>query len=251
MSSSLAGNGFSNNLRDMQRPRDRYRAVAGSRTSRFPVDNKLGKDIDVNELVGTHNKRKEQRTQIYEMMYRKCCHRIRYANDVQYVKECYFKVPEVQLWGGVPRYHLNAVLGYIMIRLKQKGFDVKFMPPDGVLINWGRIVNRDARPATVIQKQNHFDDLPIKPSQPPQEKVIRYELDETTTKSRKPDGANATATDRLLHHGCKRDCCSSGSTSSTSRLDARHAREELERRRQQDDIERLIAERDRNGGGGR
>jgi hypothetical protein len=79
----------------------------------------------------------EQRAKVYERIYRKCCHRIRYANDVQYVKECYFNVPDVQLWGGVPR---DQIIAYIIIRLKQKGFDVNFQSPDGVFINWNRLV---------------------------------------------------------------------------------------------------------------
>lgn len=247
MASSLSGNGFANNIRGIRQPRERYKAVAGNRLNNFPVDNKIGDDIDVNELVGAHNKRKQQRTQICEMVYRKCCNRIRYAKEVQYVKECYFKVPEVQLWGGVPSYNLNQVVGYIMIRLKDKGFDVKFIPPDGVLINWGRIVNRNAKPTTVIQSNSFFEEgLPAVEAP---EKVIRYELDEIDTRPRKPRGEDATPVDRLIHKGCTGDCC----TRDPVRRDraervTRHAREEMSRRRQQDDIEALIAERDRSDG---
>ena len=108
------------------------------------------------DLIDTHTRRRNQRAKVYEKVYPKCCQRIRHANDILYAKECTFNVPTLELWGGTPLYQVNAVIGDIMIRLKQKGFDVRYLPPDGSFINWKKAVTGDNR------KDN----------------VIRYELDE-------------------------------------------------------------------------
>lgn len=210
--------------------RERHRRIAGDRLAEFPIDDKLGEDIETTDLITAHNKRREQRLQVYERVYRKCCHRIRYANDVQYTKECFFQVPEVQLWGGVPRYQLNAVIAYIMLKLKQKGFDVRYVAPDGVMVNWGRMVAGD-QAGLVYQSLERKQES----------RVIRYELDEETT-SAKPLDHLTTPGERLLHDGCKGECCVGGGQK-PQRV-TRQRREEIERMRQQDEISRLIAERD-------
>jgi hypothetical protein len=203
--------------------RERFNAVSGNRLTNYPIDNAVGEDINVGSLVGAHSKRREQRQQIYEMVYRKCCHRIRYANDVQYVKECLFRVPEVQLWNGVPRYQINAVISYIMIRLKQKGFDVKFRKPDGVMINWERLVNGQ--------------------SSLPDQNEVRFKFDEDNTTA-KPLDQMATPAERLVHEACKGDCCTKPDPMKPDAR-SRAAQKELERIRQQEEIDRLINRRDR------
>lgn len=236
MSSALSGNGLPVDYRSMPQ-RDRYRMVASSGGKpRGPLDTQMGEDIDINKLVGAHNKRREQRAQIYELIYRKCCHRIRYANDVQYVKECHFKIPEVQLWNGVPRYHLNSAIAYTMIKLKKKGFDVKYIAPDGIMVNWQRLVGTAAV-------------TPIPTFEEPTEKTIRYVLDEVTTAA--PNKDIISNGERLLHRGCTGDCCvkpNSREARDQSKIDlSKHAKLELDRQRQQDEIDRLISRRDRNG----
>ncbi len=206
--------------------KEKIRLISGNRMQNYPVDNTIGEDLDISTLVGTHNKRKEQRQQIYEMVYRKCCHRIRYANDVQYVKECYFRVPEVQLWNGIPKYETKAVIIYIMIKLKQKGLDVKYQPPDGVLVNWQRAVTKESS---------------IK------DREIRFTVDEINTAT-KPHDHIATAAERLAHQPCNKDCCMNGVGPRHRDNVSRERKLEMERQRQQDEIDLLIKNRD---GGGR
>lgn len=225
----LSQNGLSVDLRAMP-PAQRYRNVSGSR----PLDMQMGEDIDIGKLVGAHTKRRDQRAQIYELVYRRCCHRIRYANDVQYVKECHFRIPEVQLWNGIPRYHVNAVIAYTMIKLKKKGFDVKHVPPDGIMVNWQRLVgNLAAESLPTFEKS--------------EEKVIRYQLDEVSTAA--PDKMLENNASRLLHRGCHGDCCTKPGASKDKTDLSKHAKLELERRRQQEEIDRLVAKRDRNNRG--
>lgn len=222
----LIGNGRPMPITQLSTTKDRFNAISGNRLTNYPIDNAIGEDINVGSLVGAHSKRREQRQQIYEMVYRKCCHRIRYANDVQYVKECIFRVPEVQLWNGVPRYQTNAVISYIMIRLKQKGFDVKFQRPDGVLVNWQRLVSGEKSVPASEQTE------------------IRFKLDEEAT-TVKPLDQMATPAERLVHDSCKGDCCTKPDPMRPDAV-SKAAQKEMERRRQQEEIDRLINKRDRN-----
>ena len=200
--------------------KEKFQAISGS--TAYPFDEKIGEDIDTDQLISAHSKRKEQRSIVYERMYRKCCHRIRYANDVQYAKECFFSVPEVQLWGGIPRYQRNAVIAYIMIRLRQKGFTVRYQPPHGVWVSW-----RDLVAGAPIDFR-------------PKEKVIEYELDETTTTVPKQLSYEETPAQRLLHEGCKKDCCKG--RPKRKKL-SRRQKLEMERRKQQEEIEKVIRSR--------
>lgn len=194
--------------------------------NRDPITNKMAPDISTNDLLDTHTKRRNQRVKVYERVYRKCCQRIRHANDILYAKECIFKVPELELWGGTPLYQVNAVIGYIMLRLKQKGFDVRYLPPDSVMIDWKKAVNGD-----VAFKSD----------------VIRYELDELNTSVPKLDHV-ATIRERLIHEGCKGECCSND-PNKPPKLVNKKQQLELERRKQQLEIDRVIAKRDRQGPG--
>ena len=202
---------------------EKMKLISGNRMHNYPIDNVIGDDINVSDLVDVHKKRREQRQQIYEMVYRKCCQRIRYANDVQYVRECSFRVPEIQLWNGIPRYECKAVIAYIMIRLKQKGFDVKFEAPDGIMINWARIV-----------ANNHQ-------SGPSKEINLRVGFDESVSTVPHLE----TSKERLYHDiaTCKNECCSKKNPRYRDYV-SNSAKKELEMRNQQDEIERLIAQRD-------
>ena len=117
-------------------------------------------------------------------------------------------------------YQRNGVVGYIMIKLKKKGMDVRLIPPGGVLISWQRLVAGDRA-------------LPE-----PEGKVVRYELDEIGTQAT-PPYQMATAAERLVHKPCKGDCCIDRKPARVTR----RKRFDMERRRDQNEIDRLIKER--------
>ena len=213
--------------------RDKFRSIAGNRVtpstlkpgrSDFPIDDKMGDDINTSDLVDSHTRRKNQRAKIYERVYRKCCQRIRYTNDVLYAKECMYKVPEVQLWGGIPNYQVNAVLSYMMLRLKQKGFDVKYVPTDSIYISWERVVAGDSKVAV-------------------ESNIIRYELDEVQTTVPKQLDYVATPRERLMHEGCNRDCCVGPNANQPRKL-SRKDQLEMERKKQQIEIDKVIKEKE-------
>ena len=51
---------------------------------------------------------------------------------------CWFLVPEVIM--GVPKYDNGACIAYLMDKLKENGFNVRYIHPNTLLISWGHWV---------------------------------------------------------------------------------------------------------------
>lgn len=177
------------------------------------------KGINPLELIDTHNKKKEARIKIYEEIFEKCCQKIRYVNDTLYAKECRFTVPYVR-W-GLPFYHINAVVLYIMIKLRGQGFKVSRVPPNTIYIDWKNIVESFSSPME-----------------------FRFEMDEvesTTPDVKSVSFGGDERFDNLEKEGCGGDCCKKGPKHKKIN---RKQRLELERQHQQDEIKTVLA---RNG----
>ena len=173
------------------------------------------KGINPLELIDTHNKKKEARIQIYEEIYEKCCQKIRYVNDVLYAKECTFSIPFVR-W-GLPFYHINAVILYIMIKLRGLGFRVTHINENQIFISWKNIVQSLSSPME-----------------------FRFEMDEveTTTPEKKTvDFGGDERFDHLEKHGCGGDCCKKNPKKDKL---SKKQRLELDRQRQQDEIKSVL-----------
>lgn len=183
------------------------------------------RDIDPLELIETHDRKKQFRIQIYEDIYSKCCQKIRYVNDVLYKKECTFNVPEVR-W-GLPRYHIHAVLSYILIKLRGKGFHVAYIPPTQIYINWRKIVDTLSSPSPVVYE---FD---LKESTVPKPTNTKLGGDERF--------------ERLERDGCGGDCCTKSSPK--KKHISRKQRLELARQRNQEEIKSIL--RSKEGGSSR
>jgi len=174
------------------------------------------KGINPLDLIDTHNKKKEARIQIYEEIYEKCCQKIRYVNDVLYAKECTFSIPFVR-W-GLPFYHMNAVVLYIMIKLRGLGFRVSHMNENKIYISWQNIVQSLSNPM-----EFRFEMDEVEKTATPEKEAITFGGDERF--------------DHLEKHGCGGDCCKKNPK--RDKL-SRKQRLELERQRQQDEIKSVL-----------
>lgn len=165
-------------------------------------------DINVEDLVHTHNRRKNTRQKIYDEIYSKCVHKIKYINDILLEKECYFSIPSFR-W-GLPFYQRRAALGYIMIKLRGKGFDVHYVNKgveydqdpyqqygdtnaDTIYINWNKLVEsvmNDKYPARQLNADG-----------------IDMDIADTTV----PKPSNVNVKDdrftKLETEGCGGECC--------------------------------------------
>ena len=175
----------------------------------------INKGINPLELIETHNKKKEARIQIYEEIFQKCCEKIKYVNDTLYGKECKFTVPFVR-W-GLPFYHMNAVVLYVMIKLRGLGFRVTHLQQNVIYISWQSIVQNFSNPM-----EFSFEMDEIQPNV--EAKVETFGGDERF--------------DHIEKHGCGGDCCKKNTQPKKIN---RKQRLELERQRQQDEIRGVLA----------
>lgn len=174
------------------------------------------------DLIETHTKKKEARLKIYEEIYEKCCQKIYYVNNTLYGKECKFEVPYVR-W-GLPFYHINAVLLYIMIKLRGQGFKVRTLPPNAIHIDWHNILETFSAPME-----------------------FKFEMDEPErTGTPNIKSVSVVGDDRfddLDKNGCGGDCCKKRPEKPVSKKQ----RLELERQRQQDEIKSVLASKSKRG----
>lgn len=186
-------------------------------------NNNAIEDIDVTQLVTTHNKRKDTRLKIYSDIYSKCCNKIRYVNDVLFERECYFSIPTVR-W-GLPLYQHKAALGYVMIKLRGKGMEVSYDSDNTLYINWNKLIEsamNDNYPAYKMSTDG-------------------IEMDIADTTVPKPDNipSKDERFDKLENLGCGGDCCKEKSSNEVKPL-SKNQRLEIARQQQQYKIENLL-----------
>jgi hypothetical protein len=78
------------------------------------------------------NKKKERHV-VYEKIFDKCrTYVMKYAENDKY--RCFYEVPEFIL--GLPVYNINSAIMYILDKLKDTGFLVKYFFPKHLYISW-------------------------------------------------------------------------------------------------------------------
>lgn len=89
--------------------------------------------LSVHEINRFMENKKRDKMVTYEKVYEKCQAQIlKYAKNEKY--RCFFDVPEFIL--GLPVYNINSVIIYVIEKLKQSGFLVKYYFPKHLYITW-------------------------------------------------------------------------------------------------------------------
>lgn len=180
-------------------------------------------DIDVDDLITTHNTRKRTRLKVYNEIYSKCCNKIKYINDVLLERECKFTIPRFR-W-GLPLFQHKAALGFVMIRLRGKGFDVKYIDNDKIYINWNKLVEsvvNDSYPAIKYSADG-----------------IRIDVADTTVP--KPSNIKDERFNKMEQEGCGGECCKAKKQDlKKNRPIIKKQRLELARQQQQSKIRHML-----------
>lgn len=183
--------------------------------------------LNVNQLVITHNRRKDTRQKVYNDIYKKCCNKIKYINDVLLERECYFSIPTFR-W-GLPFYQHKAALGFIMIKLRGKGMDVHYTNEGQIYINWNKLVE-EAMNDNYPARQMTADGIPM-------------DIADTTV----PKPTNISMKDERFHklemEGCGGECCTTKKNHANStevKRVSKKQRLELARQQQQDRIKNML-----------
>lgn len=183
-------------------------------------------DINVEQLVVTHNRRKGTRLKVYNEIYSKCCNKIKYINDVLLERECYFSIPTFR-W-GLPFYQHKAALGFIMIKLRGKGFDVHYVNDDQMYINWNKLV-----------ESAMTDNYPARLT------ADGIDIDFADTTVPKPTNIHLKDErfNKLEMEGCGGECCSNKkihAQSKETKQTSKSQRLELARQQQQSRIKNML-----------
>lgn len=108
--------------------------------------------IDMKELYSTINAKTLRRMELYDSILKKCHSRILYNSSLQRTY-CFYQIPEFVI--GVPLYDVIELRKYIMNSLKTNGFELLYIEPNWVFIQW------NVKGAKSLTKNNN----PSKPSE--------------------------------------------------------------------------------------
>ncbi len=107
--------------------------------------------IDMKELYSTINAKTLRRMELYDSVLKKCHSRILYNSGLQRTY-CFYQIPEFII--GVPLYDIVELRKYIMNSLKTNGFELLYIEPNWLFIQW------NVKSAKSLTKNNN----PSKPS---------------------------------------------------------------------------------------
>tara|TARA_B000000532_G_C18873055_1_gene409348 strand:+ start:714 stop:1142 length:429 start_codon:yes stop_codon:yes gene_type:complete len=108
--------------------------------------------IDMKELYSTINAKTLRRMELYDSILKKCHSRILYNSGLQRTY-CFYQIPEFVI--GVPLYDVIELRKYIMNSLKTNGFELLYIEPNWLFIQW------NVKGAKSLTKNNN-------PSKPPE-----------------------------------------------------------------------------------
>lgn len=96
--------------------------------------------MNIDKLHIIHDKQEQQKISVYRDILNKC-----YRNITNMArnghKVCWYFVPFIIF--GKPIYNVNACICFIIVKLKKKGFDIKYYQPNILHISWEKKKNQE------------------------------------------------------------------------------------------------------------
>jgi hypothetical protein len=90
--------------------------------------------LKIPDLFEKKYEKELKRMEIYDNVLVKCHKRIKYYSQYERTY-CFFQIPEFIF--GVPLYNINDMKKYIINSLKSNGFQIMYIDPNWLFINWG------------------------------------------------------------------------------------------------------------------
>lgn len=184
----------------------------------FTLDNinDFSEKIDIDELYEKKRQHDLGKLEVFNKILNRIHVRIKTTSRQKLNEQfCWFVVPEVII--GVPKYDQGACIAYLMDRLKENGFNIKYIHPNTFFISWIQwvpsYVRTELKKKTGIvvneygvridqndgnDEQPSLNDLVLKPKETqPLGTIKQPKKDYTPIKSYKPTG-NFVYDDDLL-----------------------------------------------------
>ena len=94
----------------------------------------MSKMINIDELHREQEKKEDNKKEIFITVLELVHDKIKFTNKVSSDKFCLFAVPNYIY--GLPLFNINSCIIYLTKKLSDNGFDIRFTPPNLLLINW-------------------------------------------------------------------------------------------------------------------
>ena len=125
-----------------------------------PVNNN-DEYLNIYSLSDDFVKKSQQRTKIYTEVLKKIHYKIKQA-ATNMKKYCMIAIPEYVI--GMPLYDMNNCKTFLMNRLIDEGFDLKFYVPNLLNISWEKVVNSGVQKIDRAMIQTIKPSMRLKPS---------------------------------------------------------------------------------------
>ena len=113
--------------------------------------------IDMKELYSTINAQTLRRMELYDSILKKCHSRILYNSSLKRTY-CFYQIPEFVI--GVPLYDVIELRKYIMNSLKTNGFDLLYIEPNWLFIQWNvkgaKSLTKNNNPSKLNNQNNQY-----------------------------------------------------------------------------------------------
>ena len=110
-----------------------------------------GTVINIFDLARTRDSREQARTAVYKEVLALIHRRIRYISKKGEV-QCLYQLPEII--PGLPKYDLVPCLAYLIKKLRENGFIVRFTAPSLLYISWAHVPSTIRNPEVkALEKQ--------------------------------------------------------------------------------------------------
>ena len=107
----------------------------------------MSKMINIDELHREQEKKEDNKKEIFITVLELVHDKIKFTNKVSSDKFCLFAVPNYIY--GLPLFNINSCIIYLTKKLSDNGFDIKFTPPNILLISWEEKPKKPAETACI------------------------------------------------------------------------------------------------------
>ena len=93
----------------------------------------MSSQLNMNDLFETSNHKTLRRLETFDSILKKCHSRIIYYSNLEQTC-CFYLIPEFII--GTPLYDVLELRKYMINSLKKNGFEVQYIDPNYLIINW-------------------------------------------------------------------------------------------------------------------
>ncbi len=100
----------------------------------FNEDDDKVQNINIDELFEKNQQKDLKQLSIFNKILNRIHKRIQHTGRVKREKYIFYQVPEYLF--GEPQYNQGDCIGFLVIKLEENGFEVKYMHPNTLFISW-------------------------------------------------------------------------------------------------------------------